>query len=43
MAAGGPPLVAKGTIAEIDSRQIVCSGIAGGAIVGNVIDAAVGP
>ena len=32
-----------GSEARIDSRQVVFSGNAGGATVGNVIDAAVGP
>ena len=32
-----------GSAARIDSRQIVFSGNAGGATVGNVIDVAVGP
>ena len=32
-----------GSEARIDSRQIVFSGNAGGATVGNVIDVAVGP
>ena len=32
-----------GSVAHIDSRQIVFSGHAGGATVGNVVDVAVGP